>query len=92
MPDDATRKDKIEHPEAQYDTPDKLVKDAALSPDEKKEALNTWEQDARQMVTASNEGMPGPDEGIDKDDHHQLGQVERAKERIGEKPKSKSSR
>jgi hypothetical protein len=43
------------------------------------------------MVTASNEGMPGPDEGIDKNDHHQLGQIERAKEKTGEKPKNNSS-
>ena len=47
------------------------------------------EQDARQLLTASNEGMPGTAEGIDKDDHHQLGQVERAKEKIGEKPEDK---
>jgi hypothetical protein len=42
-------------------------------------------------MTASNEGMPGPDEGLDPDDHHQMGQVVRAKEKIGEKPNHKPS-
>ena len=54
-------------------------------------ALNSWEQDARQLLTASNEGMPGSEEGVDKGDHHQLGDVERAKDQIGEKPERKPS-
>jgi hypothetical protein len=40
-------------------------------------------------MTASNEGMPGPLEGLDPDDHHRMGEVVRAKEAIGEKPKHK---
>ncbi len=70
---------KIQHPQAHYGTPDKLIKDQDLSPEEKKTALNVWEQDARQMLTASNEGMQGSKEGVSRSDHHQLGQVERAK-------------
>ena len=89
MRKDSTPKDKIEKPATQYDTPDDIVKDKELSHKEKKAALDTWEQDARQLLTASNEGMPASDEGVDKDDHHKLGQVERAKEQIGEKPKHK---
>jgi hypothetical protein len=49
--------------------------------------LNTWEQDARQMMTASNEGMEGDEEGLDE----RLGEVVRAKEKIGAKPKHKPS-
>lgn len=89
MPKNSTLKDKIERPQTQYDTPAEVVKDKALSHDDKKAALDTWEQDARQLLTASNEGMPASDEGVDKGDHHKLGQVERAKEKIGEKPDRK---
>jgi hypothetical protein len=38
-----------------------------LSLEEKKKALDTWEQDARQLVTASNEGMEGEAAGPDRD-------------------------
>ena len=51
----------------------------------------TWEQDARQMMTASNEGMSGDEEGLDQRDTHRLGEVVRAKEKIGAKPKHKPS-
>jgi hypothetical protein len=71
--------EKIKHPQNYYETPDALIKDPELSPEEKKKALDVWEQDARQMLTASDEGMPGSEEGVSKSDHAQLGQVERAK-------------
>jgi hypothetical protein len=80
---------KVENPTTAFDKPSDVVEDTKLSYNEKKEALNTWEQDARQLMTASNEGMPGREEGLDPDDHHQMGQVVRAKEEIGEKPKNK---
>jgi hypothetical protein len=51
--------DKIEHPATFYATPDDIVKDNGLSAEEKKKALNSWEQDARQQLTASSEGMAG---------------------------------
>jgi hypothetical protein len=47
-----------------YETPDALTKDPELSSEEKKKALDVWEQDARQMLTASNEGMPGSEESV----------------------------
>jgi hypothetical protein len=34
--------------------------------------LALWEQDARQLLTASNEGMPGPEEGLEKEGTHNL--------------------
>lgn len=71
--------DKIQHPQTYYDSPDELIEDQNLSAEEKKMALEVWEQDARQMLMASNEGMPGREEGVSRGDHHQLGQVERAK-------------
>ena len=47
----------IEHPATFYSTPDDSVKDNDLSAEEKKKALNNWEQDARQQITASSEGI-----------------------------------
>jgi hypothetical protein len=84
-------KDKILNPGAHFEKPKEVVQDVALSHDEKKKTLNTWEQDEQQLLTASNEGMPGSDEGVRKDDHNRLGEVVQAKDKIGEKPKQKSS-
>ena len=84
--------DKIEHPQSYYATPDELIEDRALSFEEKLDALKIWEQDARQMLTASNEGMPGSDEGIDPSDNNVLGQVERARDKLQRSPKPAVSR
>ena len=83
--------DKIEHPATFYATPDDIVKDNGLSAEEKKKALNSWEQDARQQLTASSEGMAGSNEGVDPSDHPRVGEIQRAKDKIGEKPKHKPS-
>jgi hypothetical protein len=83
--------DKVENPRAHFDKPKKIVQDKALSHDEKKKALNTWEQDERQLLTASNEGMSGDDEGLQSEETNRLGEVVRAKAKIGEKPKHKPS-
>jgi hypothetical protein len=52
--------------------------------EEKKKALGTSEQDTRQVLTASNEGMPGSEEGAQPGHHHRLGDVVRAKDTMGE--------
>ena len=39
------KNDKIEHPAAFYAKPDDIVKDNDLSIEEKKKALNSWEQE-----------------------------------------------
>jgi hypothetical protein len=77
-----SRVDKIEHPQAHYVTPDELIEDQDMSLSEKMQALDIWAQDARQLLTASNEGMPGSDEGNEQSRHHMLGQVERAKHKL----------
>ena len=84
-------KNKIANPKAHFEKPKEVVHDDALSRDEKKKTLNTWEQDERQLLTASNEGMAGSDEGVRKGGDNRLGEVVRAKEKIGEKPKHKPS-
>jgi hypothetical protein len=91
MADRLKANDKVESPETHFDKPQEIVRDKALSQDEKKKALGTWEQDERQLLTASNEGMPGSDEGLQPDDNNRLGEVVRAKEKIGERPKHKPS-
>jgi hypothetical protein len=87
-----SKSDKIEHPQSHYATPDELIDDRNLSVAEKVDALNIWEQDARQMLTASDEGMEGSEEGIDPGNHHMLGQVERAKLKLQSKRKGAPSR
>ena len=88
---DHSNDNKIEHPENSFDHPSDVVKDRQLSSEEKRDALNTWEQDARQLFTASNEGMSGSEEGIAPKDDHRLGEVVRAKDKIGVKPQGKAS-
>jgi len=85
----ANPKDKVEKPQTHFDAPKEVVEDKALSHDEKKKALSTWEQDERQKMTASAEGMPAPAEGLNKKDDNCLDDVVKAKQSIGEKPKHK---
>jgi hypothetical protein len=84
--DRVSREDRIKRPATHYKTPDDIVEDKDLSFEERKEALDTWEQDARQLVTASNEGMEGSEEGIEPEDHHRLGEVIRAKKKLSAAP------
>jgi hypothetical protein len=84
-----TRKQKVEHPAQEFDRPADVVHDEELSPKEKKKALDTWEQDARQLVTASNEGMPGDSSGPERDENHKLEEVVNAKAKLGAKPRHK---
>jgi len=42
-------------------------------------------------LTASNEGMPGPAEGVERADTHRLDEVMKAKEKMGETPNPKPS-
>ena len=90
MVDVKPKKDpKVEDPTTHFDKPNDVVHDVNLSLDEKKKALNTWEQGARQLSTASSEAMTGSEEGAQPADHNRLGEVVRAKDKIGEKPRDK---
>jgi hypothetical protein len=75
---------KVENPPTHFHKPQDVVQDKTLSMEEKKKALSTWEQDARQVLTASNEGMHGSEEGAQPDHRHRLGDVVRAKDTMGE--------
>jgi hypothetical protein len=82
---------KVENPAHSFDSPIAVVKDRELSRKQKTKALDAWEQDAHQLMTASNEGMPAPDEGRKRHHRPQLSRVVRAKLALGEKPASKPS-
>src|ERR1700729_3661606 len=82
----ATDNPKIDNPATVFAKPADVAHDRKLSTDEIRRALDTWEQDARQMMTASNEGMPGPEEGLETIKNNPLDEVVQAKDKIGEKP------
>lgn len=48
-------------PSARYTTPDHLVRDPKLSLNQKRKLLEEWEEDVRERLVASEEGMTGPD-------------------------------
>ena len=52
-------KDKVENPSNHFEEPHDVVVDPSLSGAQKSEALDTLEQDARQMSDAAAEGMGG---------------------------------
>ncbi len=50
---------KVEKPHKHFETPQEVVLDPALSKEQKLQALDHLEQDARQLAVASSEGMSG---------------------------------
>lgn len=50
---------KVQKPATYFEAPSDVVSDPQLSADEKRKALDTLEQDARQLADASAEGMSG---------------------------------
>ena len=76
------------NPMAEFDKPSDVLKDLNLSVSEKKKALETLEQDAHQLLTASNEGMAPLRDHLRKYEP-KLDEVVKAKSHIGEKPKHK---
>ena len=59
MTDDTTGQEKITRPHAFFRNPQQVVTEPTLSKDQKTEALDAMEQDARQLAAASDEGMAG---------------------------------
>jgi hypothetical protein len=79
---------KIHHPQSKFNNPADIVKDQDLSETDKKKALENLEQDAHQLMTASNEGMAPAKNGASKHEP-KLDEVVKAQQRIGEKPRNK---
>lgn len=59
MNNDETDRSKVEKPHGHFDAPHEIVADPGLSKNEKIQALNSLEQDARQLAIAAAEGMSG---------------------------------
>ncbi len=59
---DSTTHPKVEQPAKAFSDPLHVVADPELSAREKRVALNSLEQDARQLATAAGEGMDGGEE------------------------------
>ena len=59
MSEQAKNDAKVQKPSAHYDEPQEVVVDPSLSIAQKVKALDTLEQDARQLAEASTEGMGG---------------------------------
>ena len=53
---------KLEHPAKEFSNPGEVVTDRSLSTQEKQAALDSLEQDARQLAVATAEGMVGGEE------------------------------
>jgi hypothetical protein len=62
-----TRQAKTEKPHDHFDDPQQVVADPALSKQDKVEALETLEQDARLLATATEEGMTGGEQSSLRD-------------------------
>ena len=63
MDKQTTLEKKIERPHAFFEEPHQVVTDPALSKAQKLKVLNSLEQDSRQLVAASDEGMTGGEPG-----------------------------
>jgi hypothetical protein len=87
----SSKAQKLDNPSIQFNKPTEILDDPVLSKEEKKSALDTWEQDARQLMTASNEGMSGKEEGLPADDRPGLSEVGQAKSELGAAFKHKPS-
>jgi hypothetical protein len=79
---------KIHNPQAEFDKPTDVVKDPDLSKTDKKKALENLEQDAHQLMTASNEGMAPEKDSVARHEP-KLDEVVKAQHRIGGKPRNK---
>jgi hypothetical protein len=79
---------KIHNPLGEFDKPTDVVEDSDLSKTDKKKALENLEQDAHQLMTASNEGMAPENENVSRNEP-KLDEVVKAQQRIGEKPQNK---
>jgi hypothetical protein len=68
----------LENPVGYFDKPVDVVRDSKLSLDEKKQILDAWEEDARRLAVATEEGMSGGEPS-------NLAEVAEAKVKLGPK-------
>jgi hypothetical protein len=76
--------EKVQKPATHFDEPQEVAEDSSLSKPQKDKALDTLEQDARQLSEASAEGMAGGE-------RTKLHEVLKAKETLAPPPKPAST-
>jgi hypothetical protein len=59
MPDKTPVKDAINNPTRHFNSPKEVIEDPTLSERDKKKVLDSWEEDARRLSVATEEGMGG---------------------------------
>lgn len=84
MTDQVKTDDKVQKPATHFDQPHEVVVDPTLSKSQKVKALDTLEQDARQLSEASAEGMTGGE-------RTKLHEVLKAKDTLTAPPKPAST-
>lgn len=71
--------EQIQEPQKNFASPGEVVSDEKLSLNEKQTALKNWEQEARQLAVAEEEGMTGGEPS-------RLDEVKEAQSKLPEKP------
>ncbi len=69
----------VQDPSAWFDRPDQVLTASGLTDAQKIEVLRAWELDARQLMTATEENMPGGEES-------KLDSVLDSLKRLGQEP------
>jgi hypothetical protein len=87
----AYKDEEIENPAATFDRPSQIIKDRTLTEQEKQAALDNWEQDDRDLMTASDEGMREIDANQKQRGDDQLDEVLQAMRELGGKRTQKTS-
>jgi hypothetical protein len=77
--------DAASDPASRFDAPQEIVNDASLSNAEKTRALDAWEEDARRLAVATEEGMSGGEPS-------RLDEVAEAKAKLGIKGERRPAR
>jgi hypothetical protein len=80
----------VANPSTEFEKPKSLIKDSDLSHQDKRQALDTG-TGCSTAHDSKYEGMPGKEEGLKVNGDNLLGEVVRAKDKIGEKPTPKPS-
>ena len=63
-PDKLDIKRALRNPEEAFGTPEQVLADPRLDRDGKRAILNSWEQDARELAVAEEEGMTGGEQDM----------------------------
>lgn len=77
---DQKKAEQVQEPQKHFSSPREVLSDETLSLKEKQTALKNWEQEARQLAVAEEEGMTGGEPS-------RLDEVKEAQSKLPEKPR-----